>query len=50
MNAATLDFIQQHAQDDVRQLALRTAPAEVDLRTALTQIEGRQLAARKIPT
>ena len=49
MNAATLDFIRQHANDDVRQLALRQAPAEVNLRTALQQIEGRQLAARKLP-
>ena len=49
MNAATLDFIRQHAQDDVRQLALRSVPAEVDLRAALTQIEGRQLAAHKLP-
>lgn len=49
MNAATLDFIRQHAQDDVRLLALRPVPAEVDLRVALTQIEGRQLAARKLP-
>lgn len=50
MNAATLDFIRQHAKDDVRQLALRPVPAEVDLRAALTQIEGRQLAAHKLPT
>lgn len=49
MNTATLDFIHQHASDDVRQLALHGAPAEVDLRIALQQIEGRQLAARKLP-
>ena len=49
LNTATLDFIRQHASDDVRQLALRRAPAEVDLRAALQQIEGRQLAARKLP-
>ena len=48
-NAATLAFIRQHASDDVRQLALRRAPEEVDLRQALQQIEGRQLAARKLP-
>jgi hypothetical protein len=50
LNAATLDFIRQHAQDDVRQLALRPVPAEVDLRSALIQIEGRQLATHKLPT
>ena len=49
MNTATHDFISQHASDDVRQLALHRAPAEVDLRVALQQIEGRQLAARKLP-
>lgn len=50
MNAATLDYIREHANDDVRQLALRPVADDVDLRTALTQIEGRQLAARKLPT
>lgn len=49
MNAATLEFIRTHANDDVRQLALRRAPADVNLREALTQIEGRQVAARKLP-
>lgn len=49
MNTATFDFIRQHASDDVRQLALHGAPAEVDLHIALQQIEGRQLAARKLP-
>ncbi|MBO4800812.1 MAG: hypothetical protein J5545_02980 [Bacteroidaceae bacterium] len=50
MNAATLDFIRQHAQADVRRLALSTVPEDVDLRAALTQIEGRQSAAHKLPT
>lgn len=50
MNAATLDYIREHANDDVRQLALRPVADDVDLRAALTQIEGRQLAARKLPT
>ena len=49
MNAATLEFIHAHANDDVRQLALRGVPGDVNLREALTQIEGRQLAARKLP-
>ena len=50
MNAATLDYIREHANDDVRQLALRPVADDVDLRAALIQIEGRQLAARKLPT
>lgn len=49
LNAATLDFICAHANDDVRQLALRPAPPDVDVRVALQQIEGRQLAASKTP-
>ncbi len=50
MNQPTLDFIRLHAADDVRQLALSRVPADVDLRAALCQIEGRQLAARKLPS
>ena len=50
VNAATLDYIRAHVHDDVRQLAFRPVPAGVDLRTALIQIEGRQLAAHKLPT
>lgn len=49
MDAATLEFIHAHANDDVRQLALRRVPDGVNLREALTQIEGRQLAACKLP-
>jgi hypothetical protein len=50
MNQPTLDFIRLHADDDVRQLALSRVPADVDMRAALCQIEGRQLAARKLPS
>ena len=50
MNAVTLEYIRLHAKDDVRQLALRPVPTDVDLRAALTQIEGRQLATHKLPT
>ena len=49
MTDATQAFIREHAADDVRQLALGRVPADVNLREALTQIEGRQLAARKLP-
>ena len=46
---ATEQFIRDNARADVRQLALRRPPADVDLRWALQQIEGRQLAERKLP-
>ena len=50
-NEETQQFIRQHTDDDVRQLALRrTVPAGVDLPTALRQIEGRQTARRKLPS
>ena len=51
MNQATLDFIREHAEDDVRQLALRgTKQSEVDLSYALEQIAGRQKARLKLPS
>ena len=51
MNQATLDFIREHAEADVRQLALRkTKNPEVDLMVALEQIAGRQKARTKIPS
>ena len=51
MNQATLDFIREHADDDVRQLALRgTKQSEVDLSYALEQIAGRQKACVKLPS
>ena len=50
MNEATQEYIREHANDDVRQLALGRVPADVNLHEALTQIEGRQLAMHKCPT
>ena len=51
MNQATLDFIREHADEDVRQLALRgTKQSEVDLSYALEQIAGRQKARLKLPS
>lgn len=51
MNQATADYIRNHADDDVRQLALRgTRDQEVDLVFALDQIAGRQAARRKLPS
>lgn len=47
----TLNFIREHARDDVRALALQaTRYPQVDMRVAATQIEGRRLAATKLPT
>lgn len=50
LTPSTLSFCLLHANDDVRMLALRGCPADVDLKAALTQIEGRQTARRKIPS
>jgi hypothetical protein len=51
MNEATAAFIREHADDDIRQLALRgTKDPEVDLNFALEQIAGQQTARRKLPT
>jgi hypothetical protein len=51
LNEATWQFVRQHADDDVRQLALRGCKdRSVDLSMALQQIQGRQTARRKLPT
>ena len=51
MNQATFEFIREHAEADVRQLALRgTRDPEVDLTFALEQIAGRQKAQAKLPS
>ena len=51
MNEATQQYVRQHADDDVRQLALRGCKdPEVDMSLALQQIQGRQTARRKLPT
>ena len=48
---ATLRFIQEHSEDDVKSLALRAHGLEgVDLPFALDQIAGRQTAKRKLPS
>ena len=50
-DTATIEFIAQHRNDDVRTLALQAKryPA-VDMREAVTQIEGWQQAREKLPT
>ena len=50
MNQATFDFICQHQDDDVRQLAfLGSKYPEVDMPFALDQIRGRKMARVKLP-
>ena len=50
MNQATIDFIRQHQDEDVRQLAfLGSKYPNVDMPFALDQIRGRQMARTKLP-
>ena len=50
INQATLDFIRQNQDDDVRQLAfLGSKYPEVDMPFALDQIRGRKMARVKLP-
>ena len=50
MNQATLDFIRQHQDEDVRQLAfLGSKYPEVNMPFALDQIRGRKMAHVKLP-
>lgn len=51
ISAETLRFIEEHKEDDTRVLALqgRKYPG-VDMGVAITQIAGRQVAARKVPS
>ena len=43
-------FIAMNKDADVRSLALSKAPEEIDLHYCLQQIEGRQIAQRKLPS
>ena len=43
------EFIHEHREEDVRRLALARAPEGVDLKWCLQQIEGWQIARRKLP-
>ena len=50
ISQATIDFIRQHQDDDVRQLAfLGSKNSEVNMPFALDQIRGRQMARIKLP-
>ena len=51
LNEATLQYVLQHAHDDIRMLALRGCKdAQVNLPLALQQIQGRQTARHKLPS
>lgn len=51
INERTRAFVKEHAEADVRRLALTgTKDPEVDMTVALQQIAGRQTAQRKLPT
>ena len=51
MNEATREFVREHRNEDVRQLALRgTKDPEVDLAFALQQIDGYRRAMEKLPS
>lgn len=51
MNEATAAFIRRHAEEDVRQLALKGGQhLGVDMPLALQQIAGRQTARQKLPS
>ena len=50
INQATIDFIRQHQDEDVRQLAFFGSKyPEVDMPFALDQIRGRKMAHAKLP-
>ncbi len=51
LDDATIEFIAQHREEDVRMLALQAGRyPTVDMREAVTQIEGWQQAREKLPT
>ena len=51
INEKTWDFVREHADEDVRKVALLgTKDPEVDLQMALLLIAGRQTARKKLPS
>ena len=51
LSPETIEFINKHRKDDVRQLALQSKKdGKVDINEAVTQIEGWQIAEKKIPS
>ena len=50
-NEATIGFVREHREEDVRALALQAQRyPDVDMPWALDQIQGWQMARRKLPT
>ena len=50
LNKETLEFIRNHKDEDVRTLAMKSCgQTVVDLHQALIQIEGWQMARKKLP-
>ena len=50
MDSFTQQFIEAHLTEDVRLLALKSAPQGVDLQKALQQITARQILSKKVPS
>ena len=51
INEKTWKFVREHADEDVRKVALLgTKDQEVDMQMALQQIAGRQVASKKLPS
>ena len=51
LSRQTLDFIRDHAHEDIHALALQTPKyPDVDMPAAILQIAGKQAAANKIPS
>ena len=51
INEKTWSFVREHADEDVRKVALLgTKDQEVDMQMALQQIAGRQVASKKLPS
>ena len=50
LNEATQRYVKENLSADVRKLALKKAPADVDLPLALRQIEARQILQKKVPS
>ena len=51
LSPETIKFIREHRKDDVRALALKAKSyPDIDMNEAVTQIAGRQIAEKKIPS
>ena len=51
IDSKTIEFIQNHKNDDIRTLALQASKFhDIDINEALVQIAGRQIAEKKIPS